>query len=232
MTIQIGGFTPFTTIDYPGKLSAVLFLKGCPMRCPYCSNPHLIEVGLGEYDPDKILEWLNTRKGKLEAVVFSGGEALMQGDNLIEYIKLVKEMGFYIGLHSNGFYPEKLKKALEFVDWLGLDFKGTKNNFDRVTGISLGYDFLLKSLQVWLDSGKDGEVRTTCDPRFISKEDLLEIAKFLSSKGVKKYAVQKYIPHFEKEDNKTTETERNQFFSDIEYKNKINSLFESVSWRD
>ena len=57
--IQIGGLVPFTTIDYPGKLACVLFLVGCPIRCAYCSNPHLIPMGAGEYDPEKVFDWLN-----------------------------------------------------------------------------------------------------------------------------------------------------------------------------
>ena len=73
--VQIGGLVSFTTIDYPGKLAAVLFLVGCPLRCAYCSNPHLLSVGDGEYDPQLLLEWMQARIGKLEAIVFSGGVA-------------------------------------------------------------------------------------------------------------------------------------------------------------
>jgi pyruvate formate lyase activating enzyme len=40
--IDVGGITPFTTIDYPGQLAAVLFLQGCPWRCQYCHNSELI----------------------------------------------------------------------------------------------------------------------------------------------------------------------------------------------
>ena len=109
--IQIGGLVPFTTIDYPGKLAAVLFLVGCPLRCAYCSNPHLLCPHDGEYDPEKTFEWLKARVGKLEAIVFSGGEALMQGNIAIEYMKRVRDLGFKIGLHTNGFYPELLKKV-------------------------------------------------------------------------------------------------------------------------
>ncbi|HBP26380.1 MAG TPA: anaerobic ribonucleoside-triphosphate reductase activating protein, partial [Alphaproteobacteria bacterium] len=111
--IQIGGLVSFTTIDYPGKLAAVLFLRGCPLRCVYCSNPHLLNVGDGEYDPDKVFDWLRNRVGKLEAVVFSGGEALMQGDAAIDYMRRVRDLGFKIGLHTNGFYPENLARAAD-----------------------------------------------------------------------------------------------------------------------
>ena len=124
--IQIGGLVPFTTIDYPGKLACVLFLVGCPLRCEYCSNPHLLSPGDGEYDPARIFEWLRTRIGKLEAVVFSGGEALMQSDATIEYMQRVRELGFKIGLHTNGFYPNLLSRASDYIDWFGLDFKATR----------------------------------------------------------------------------------------------------------
>lgn len=230
--IQIGGLVPFTTIDYPGKLSAVLFLVGCPLRCAYCSNPHLLSVGDGEYDPQLLLEWMQARIGKLEAIVFSGGEALMQGATVIEYMRRVHEMGFQIGLHTNGFYPELLKQASDIVDWIGLDFKATREKYPDLTGMHIAYDNMIRSLDVWLATGKDFEVRITCDPRFVSVTDLYEIADILSGRGVKKIAIQKYIPHFEREDNKTTDAMRNQFFVDDALREKLNSAFESVTWRE
>ena len=230
--IQIGGLVPFTTIDYPGKLSAVLFLVGCPLRCTYCSNPHLLSVGDGEYDPQLLLEWMQARIGKLEAIVFSGGEALMQGATVIEYMRRVHEMGFQIGLHTNGFYPELLKQASDIVDWIGLDFKATREKYPDLTGMHIAYDNMIRSLDVWLATGKDFEVRITCDPRYVSVADLYEIADILSGRGVKKIAIQKYIPHFEREDNKTTDAMRNQFFVDDALREKLNSAFESVTWRE
>jgi pyruvate formate lyase activating enzyme len=230
--VQIGGLVPFTTIDYPGKLSAVLFLVGCPLRCVYCSNPHLLSVGDGDYAPDKVLNWLEQRIGKLEAVVFSGGEALMQGDATIQYMMRVLEMGFNIGLHTNGFYPELLKKAADFVDWIGLDFKATREKYPDLSGQNIAYDNMIRSLDVWLETGKDFEVRITCDPRFISKTDLMEIVAMLADKQVKNVAIQKYVPHFEDLNNQTTSAERDQFFNDADLKIKIDSMFESVTWRD
>lgn len=230
--IQIGGLVSFTTIDYPGKLAAVLFLKGCPLQCEYCSNSHLIAVEEGEYDPDKVFDWLRNRVGKLEGVVFSGGEALMQADTTIEYMKQVKDLGFKIGLHTNGFYPDLLKKTIDIVDWVGLDFKATKQRYKDLTKIDIAYDRMIESLKYWVSCGRGLEVRTTCDPRFVSKNDLLEIAKIASDMGVKNFAVQKYTPYHEDEDKKTTPSQREQFFNDEELRKKLESMFESVVWRN
>ena len=231
-TVQIGGLVSFTTIDYPGALAAVLFLVGCPLRCAYCSNPHLLTPHDGEYDPERVFEWLQSRVGKLEAVVFSGGEALMQGDVAIDYMRRVKSLGFKIGLHTNGFYPETLRRASDVVDWIGLDFKATREKYPDLTGQHIAYDNMIKSLDVWRDTGKDFEVRITCDPRFIDKHDLIEIADILNARGVANIAIQKYIPHFEDEDNKTDNAAREQFFNDQTLREHIESMFNSVTWRE
>ena len=230
--IQIGGLVPFTTIDYPGKLSAVLFLVGCPLRCAYCSNPHLLSVGDGEYDTTRILEWLKNRVGKLEAVVFSGGEALMQGPALIEYMQQIRELGFKIGLHTNGFYPQLLEQAADIIDWIGLDFKATREKYPDLTGQNIAYDNMIKSLEIWRSTGKEFEVRITCDPRYIDKTDLIEIANILSGYSVKNIAIQKYIPHFESDDVKTTDAQRNLFFIDDDLRHRLNQMFETVIWRE
>lgn len=231
-TVQIGGLVSFTTIDFPGKLAAVLFFVGCPLRCAYCSNPHLIKPGVGEYDPDKVLDWLKTRQGKLEGVVFSGGEALMQGSAVIDYMRSVRDMGFAIGLHTNGFYPDMLAAAADLIDWVGLDYKATKTNYERLTGINVAYDQMIKSLDVWTKTKKPAEVRVTCDPRYVSPDDLLQIAQDVAARGIKNFAVQRYIPHFEDEKNRTSAAARNAFFENDSVRGEINSLFENVIWRE
>ncbi len=230
--VQIGGLVSFTTIDYPGKLAAVLFLVGCPLRCVYCSNPHLLGQRDGEYAPDKVLDWMKSRVGKLEAIVFSGGEALMQGDTAIEYMRRVRELGFKIGLHTNGFYPQLLERASDVIDWIGLDFKATREKYPDLTGQHIAYDNMIRSLDFWLSTGKDFEVRITCDPRFVGKDDLYEIADILHARNVKNIAIQKYIPHHEDTEHGTTDTQRNQFFIDNALREKINSMFPSVVWRE
>jgi pyruvate formate lyase activating enzyme len=230
--IQIGGLVSFTTIDYPGKLAAVLFLVGCPLRCAYCSNPHLLEIGPGEYDPEKVFEWLQTRVGKLEAVVFSGGEALMQGDATISFMKRVRELGFAIGLHTNGFYPKMLERAAEYVDWIGLDYKATREKYESLVGNTIAYDNMIQSLEFWQSTGKDFEVRITCDPRFIDKNDLIAIIRDLHTRGVRTVAIQKYIAHFEDDAHKTTPEMREQFFNDADLRHRVTAMVPNTIWRE
>ncbi len=229
--IQIGGLVSFTTIDYPGKLAAVLFLVGCPLRCTYCSNPHLITPHDGEYDPEKVFDWLKSRVGKLEGVVFSGGEALMQGDATIEYMQRVRDLGFAIGLHTNGFYPNVLSRALDTVDWVGLDYKATSRRYNELVGNDIAYKLMSESLDILIAANKSFEVRITLDPRYITKSDLIEIINDLHARGVKTVALQKYIPHFEDGQTPTTPSEREQFFNDSELREQITKLIPTVIWR-
>ena len=230
--IQIGGLVSFTTIDFPGKLACVLFLNGCPLRCAYCSNPHLLEYRSGEYDPEKIYEWLKTRVGKLEGVVFSGGEALMQGTALIDYMRRVKELGFSIGLHTNGFYPATLRRAADVVDWVGLDYKATRERYRHLVGNDVAYDNMTQSLDFWTSTGRGLEVRITCDPRFVTIDDVREIARDAAARGAHHLAIQKYTPHFEDAENPTTPAAREQFFRDDGLRMALASQFETVIWRE
>ncbi|WP_386083721.1 radical SAM protein [Vreelandella sp. F11] len=79
--LPIAGLVPMTTLDYPDHLACVVFLQGCPLRCGYCHNPSMIPPRRGEpHEWQAVLEFLSTRQGLLEAVVFSGGEPTVNAD--------------------------------------------------------------------------------------------------------------------------------------------------------
>src|SRR5689334_15533531 len=110
--LRIGGLTPLSTTDYPGQLAAVVFCQGCPWRCSYCHNPHLLSArakhALGW---DDVAAFLSRRRGLLDAVVFSGGEPLAQAA-LPDAMRQTKAMGYRIGLHTGGAYPPRLVAVL------------------------------------------------------------------------------------------------------------------------
>lgn len=193
--IVVGGVEKFSAVDFPGVLTAVVFMQGCPWKCPFCHNASIRPIlKENDFSWDLFVNFLKTRQGKLDAVTFSGGEPLVQ-DGLGEAIKDVKALGFKIGLHTGGYRPEHLAKILPLVDWVGLDIKAPfeAEKYKSIVGVDQ-LDKVEKSLNLLLESGVDFECRTTCDPRFLTSEDLLAIAKELHKRGVKKYFLQKYRP--------------------------------------
>jgi len=190
MPLRIGGVTPLSTTDYPDHLSAVVFCQGCPWRCGYCHNPHLIPAaGDAGVDWGEVTAFLGWRVGLLDAVVFSGGEPTLQ-PGLAVGMHLVRSMGFKVGLHTAGMYPERLGRLLPLLDWVGLDIKAPFSDYARVTGVPGSGVRARLSLDLILESGAAYECRTTVDPGRIGERDVQEIAQTLAALGVRHYALQ------------------------------------------
>ena len=132
--LRIGGITPLTTIDFPGRLAAVLYGQGCPWRCGYCHNPELLDATTPATVPwPEVLAFLQSRQGLLDGVVFSGGEPTLQAA-LPAALAQVRALGFQTALHTGGMYPERLQALLPLLDWVGLDIKGPLHAYDAITG--------------------------------------------------------------------------------------------------
>ena len=235
--VIVGGLVPFTTIDYPGKLSMVVFLQGCPWRCAYCSNPHLFECRVAaERDKENwayILDLLARRTKVLDAVVFSGGEATSQAPEVAEAIADIHYISpdFKIGLHTNGCDPAALEKLLPLVDWVGLDIKAPPRLYGKITGVADSAEKAYRSLDLVVKSRIPFEARTTADPRFLDKGSILEIAQILSRLGVGDYAVQRYRPVKRDAPATPSSNEIMQFFTDAAFEAKLRSLFKSFTLR-
>ncbi|MBR1777050.1 MAG: anaerobic ribonucleoside-triphosphate reductase activating protein [Alphaproteobacteria bacterium] len=223
MSVTIGGVEPFTTVDFPGRLAAVLFCLGCPLRCPYCHNRELQDFkGKPFISWDRFTEFLESRKKLLDGVVFSGGEPLAQPD-LYESIKTVKDMGFAIGLHTSGINADRLKQILPLLTWIGFDIKTVFEAYEeRIPHANAAT--IEACLDMAIAAGIELEVRTTLDPRIISKEELLQLAAVLAQKGIETYAIQEYRPH-PAEKQPPALNAVTSFFTDKALLDELNSLF-------
>lgn len=131
--LRVGGLTPLSASDYPDRLAAVVFCQGCAWRCTYCHNKHLIPSRASNAIAwSKILSFLETRRGLLDAVVFSGGEPTLQ-PSLPAAMREVKTLGYLIGLHTAGIVPRMLERVLPLVDWVGMDLKADLARHESVT---------------------------------------------------------------------------------------------------
>lgn len=189
---MLGGITPFSTLDFPNCLSAVFFVQGCPLRCRYCHNPDL----QASKNPDSIpldvaLEWLETRKELLDAVVLSGGEPTTW-PNLGVALWEIRQLGFKTALHTAGIYPARLKEVLPLLNWVGLDIKGPIKSYPELTGIPGGDTLIRHSLQALQDSTVDFEIRTTVHLHLLSMTNLVDMAKELQDLGIDRWILQEF----------------------------------------
>ena len=226
--IVIGGVEKFSTVDYPDNMSAVIFLQGCAWKCPYCHNKELQQcLNKTDVDWDKIKTFLYKRKNLLDAVVFSGGEPLLQ-DNIEFAINEVKAFGYKVAIHTGGIKPKLLSKIINKIDWVGFDFKAPKEKYKIATGGIDSYKQVKESLEIILNSNVDYEVRITLDPNILDLEDLKKVADYLIHKGVKEFHLQKYRPI---EGDMTSNEECEKFFIDKEFIRFLESSFETFTIR-
>lgn len=188
--LKLGGVTPFSATDYPGKFSLVAFVQGCPWRCGYCHNPHLqARDDTGAVPWPALVDRLRRRVGLIDAVVFSGGEPSID-PALPDAMRQVRALGFLVGLHTAGAYPDRLAQVLPLVDWVGLDIKALAPGYDGITGAAGSARKAFASAAMVLDSGAAYEVRTTIHPSLHGASDILELAQSLNAMGVRHYALQ------------------------------------------
>jgi pyruvate formate lyase activating enzyme len=188
--LLVGGVVSLSTVDYPDYISSVIFLQGCGWGCKYCHNQHLQPIELSHSLPwEDILELLRSRRGFVDAVVFSGGEPLIQ-EALPDAIMEVKNMGFMIGLHTAGAVPEMLAKVAPMTDWIGFDVKNDFKDYELITGVPNSGKTALESLKLLVALNVNFEVRITMY-KTLEISVIVDLLKELSSMGVKTVALQK-----------------------------------------
>ena len=172
----------FSLHDGPG-IRTVVFLKGCPLLCPWCANPESINPGVEEFlDPDtgevtpagrtrtikELLETCEADRVFFEesggGVTLSGGEAMMQHAFAIEMLRRLQEVGIHTAMESTGHVAAPVfERALEHLDYLLMDVKHhDRQEHKRWTG---GYnDLPLRNLSRAVSRGIDICVRIPVIP--------------------------------------------------------------------
>ena len=188
---MIKSFLGTSLIEYPGKVSSVVFIGKCNLRCPFCYNLDLVLPELLKKVPDipaeQIIEELKKRKGFIDGVSFTGGEPLLSPGvtDFLERIK--KEVEIDIKIDTNGMLPGRLRAALPFVDYISIDIKSSPEKYPIATGNNTGFGKVEESIEI-IKNTKNYEFRTTMVPGLVDKEDIKKICQKI--KKVKKYVLQ------------------------------------------
>lgn len=202
MRFIIGGIQRTSLLDFPDKISAIVFTQGCNFNCGYCHNPDLLNSKKDIYSTDVFFEFLDKRKGKLDGVVITGGEATLQPD-LITFIKEIKARGFLVKLDTNGYRPDVIEQALPFIDYIALDIKAPLKKYNEITRINIDTQKIEKSIEIIMNSKVDYEFRTTVLKSQLNYSDFEEIGQLIH--GAEKYYLQKFEAKTEINDEKLKE---------------------------
>jgi len=224
-SLRIGGFLPFTSVDYPGALAAVIFCQGCPLRCVYCHNRELLPIRRAARTKwEDVCSHLVRRAGLLDAVVFSGGEPLMQRA-LTPAIALVKKQGFKVGLHTSGIAPDRLSTVLPLLDWVGFDVKTSFDKYEEVTQVKGAGEKVRQSLAILASAGIDIEIRTTIWPRLVDSVEVRNIAEEIAAMGFQNFAIQ------EARDPQTNMPKGGEIFGDLPIQERLRNTFSEYTIR-
>lgn len=199
--MQIIWIQKSSLLEYPGKISCVIFTQGCNFRCPFCHNPECVlpEQMLLFWNQliteDAFFNFLDSRKGFIEAVSICGGEPTLQMD-LFDFVKKIKEKWFFVKLDTNGRDRTIVKKLLDhkLVDYVAVDLKHSMYSYDAAVGVHQEGPFFYsyqQLLQLLLESDIDYEYRTTVIKGMHTAQDIEHMTHYI--RGAKNYYLQNYI---------------------------------------
>lgn len=198
MKTLLGGIVNLSSVDYPGHPSAVVFFARCSFKCPFCQNPQLVNPNeeCTEVDNWFIIDKIKENMPFIDSVVFTGGDPLLQADNLKDLLGSCKQLRLLTKLDTSGVMPEQLKKVIDLLDYVAIDIKTRLDpqRYSKATGVKITkteLDNLKKSLKLVKDNGKILELRTTVVPTLVDEDDIAAIARELKPDI---YYVQQFRP--------------------------------------
>lgn len=178
--MKIGGLNKLTAQDFPEHLACIIFTKGCNFNCSYCYNRDLVDNKAETIDEDYVMAYLYKRRKILDGVVISGGEPTIW-DDLIPFIKKVKEFKLDIKLDTNGYNPTMLKEILDnnLVDYIAMDIKAIPDKYMKVINKKIDFNKILESIDLIKKSNIKYEFRTTIMKDVHDKKDIIKILKLI-----------------------------------------------------
>jgi len=198
--MKFAGLVKQSLVDYPGEVTAVLFTRGCNIRCPFCQNTDLLLRSPRFVEPislEEALDFLKERKGFLDAVTVTGGEPTLHED-LPHALSAFKALGYLVKLDTNGTNPAMLQQLIAggILDYVAMDIKAPLDyrKYARACGKLTTEEFfnVRSSIRMLMEAGIEVEFRTTVVPLLHSFEDIEEIARYIQ--GAPLYSLQQFNP--------------------------------------
>jgi pyruvate formate lyase activating enzyme len=176
----IKGLQPVSFVDWPGRISTVLFTDGCNLDCAWCHNRALVEPDqfgkMPEISEGEIRSLLSERKNFIDGVCLTGGEPLLQGSRLRAFVRALRnETGLPFKIDTNGLLPDELSLWYDegLVDFTAMDIKNSFDKYPRTTGMaSVDCSLLERSIGLIRTRSPGWQFRITLVPGLVEDSDI------------------------------------------------------------
>jgi pyruvate formate lyase activating enzyme len=141
----------------------------------------------------EVLAFLDRRRGKLDAVVLSGGEPTLQSD-LLSFAGRIREYGYLIKLDTNGAHPDVMRELIDagLVDYIAMDIKGPPEKYRCITKSGIKLETIKQSIELIKTSGIQYEFRTTVVKSLLQDGDLDGIVRLIKPSRI--FILQPFVP--------------------------------------
>jgi pyruvate formate lyase activating enzyme len=191
----IKGFLHTSLVDWPGRISSVVFLAGCNFKCRACHNQLLVvkTESTPDYPLDEVVDYLEAKRNWIDGITVTGGEPTIR-KNLPELLRILRAAGPKIKLDTNGSNPAMLAHLInsKLVDAVAMDIKAplTCQDYTRLAGVPVDVRLIKRSIQILKDSGIETIFRTTVIRGHVEEPQLKAIRESLGN--IPRYIVQSF----------------------------------------
>jgi len=153
-------------------------------------------AGPPAHTPERVLSFMEDRKGLLSGLVITGGEPTLQ-TGLPVFLEKVKAMGFAAKLDTNGSRPEVVSDLLAggLVDYVAMDVKAPVDKYHLLCGVTVDTDAILRSIDLLTKSQVPHHFRTTYFKPLLSHEDMADLKRLVPPGARHVVQACKEVPH-------------------------------------
>lgn len=176
----------------PGPVLIWNLVRRCNLTCKHCYSISADKDFPGELSTEEVLRVMDDLKtARVPVIILSGGEPLLRPD-LFAIARRAKELGFYLGLSSNGtLMNDRIVAAIADTgfDYVGISLDGLGATHDRFRRRVGAYDAALSGLRMCRAAGVKVGIRFTLTQE--NAQDFPAMLDLMQAESIDKF----YLSH-------------------------------------
>jgi heme d1 biosynthesis radical SAM protein NirJ len=176
----------------PGPVVIWNLVRRCNLTCKHCYSISADKDFPGELSTDEVFRVMDDLKAaRVPVLILSGGEPLLRPD-IFAIARRAKEMGFYVGLSSNGTLvnAENVRAiAATGFDYVGISLDGIRETHDRFRRKAGAFDAALNGVRLCREAGAKVGIRFTLAQE--NAHDFPALLELMETESIDKF----YLSH-------------------------------------